>query len=102
MAGLLGNKALELFKEAMEDYGIQPGELYESIDQTLDVIGDLKPVVENIDDVSDNLQGDVEELQEQIEDFNDNAGRLADALESNSESLQKFAEIAEDMKDMED
>ena len=102
MGGLLGNKALELFKQAMEDYGIEPGELYESIDQTLEVIHDLKPVVENIDDVSDDLNKDVQELQQQIEEFNNNSSDLVDALESNANSLEKFAEIVEDMDDMED
>lgn len=100
MGGFLGDKALELFKEAMEDYGIQPGELYQSIDETLQIINKLAPQVERMEDISSNLDEDVGELHDEIKRFNDNTEDLVDALEDNSETLNKLADLVEDVEEV--
>lgn len=99
MGSFLGDKALDLFKEAMEDYGIQPGELYQTIEETLEVINRLAPQVERMEEISDNLDEDVGELHEEIQRFNDNTEDLTNALEDNTESLSKLADLMEDMEE---
>lgn len=101
MGGFLGDKALDLFKEAMEDYGIQPGELYETIDETLQIINKLAPQVEKMESISKNLDEDVEELHDEIKRFNNNTEDLTDALEQNTQTLSKLANLVEDVEDQE-
>lgn len=99
MGSFLGDKALDLFKEAMEDYGIQPGELYESIDQTLKIINKLAPQVERIEEISENLDDEVGDLHTEIKEFNSNSEDLVEALNNNAETLEKLADLVEDIEE---
>lgn len=102
MGGFLGDKALDLFKEAMEDYGIEPGELYEAIDDTLEVINELAPAVERMESISEDLEKDVSDFKEEIGTFNENSEEMVDAMNNLSTSLEKFADIMDDMQEEEE
>lgn len=102
MGGFIGDKALDLFKEAMEDYGIEPGELNEAINDTLEVVNDLAPAVQRMEDISENLEKDVSEFKEEINTFNGNSAEMVEAMDNLSESLEKFSDIMEDMQEEEE
>lgn len=102
MGGFLGDKAKEAVKEVMDDYGMKPGELYESINRTMEVIEEMAPRIRKMEEISDNLDEDVSDLRDEIQEFNDNTVKLAEALEDNSESLDKLADLAEDLEDIEE
>lgn len=100
--GMLGNKALELFKEAMEDYGIEPGELNENIQNAMEVVDRLEPILKNIDDRAERLESDTGELMEEVEQFNDNSREMVRAFDECAKSFEKVADAMEDLEEMED
>lgn len=99
MGGFLGDKAKDMLKEVMDDYGIEPGELYESIDETLEVMNEFAPVIERLDHASQNIEDNLSDIENVAEDFNENSSEMVEAMESLDDTLQKFAELAEDLED---
>lgn len=100
--GVLGDKALELFKEAMEDYGIEPGELNENIQDAMDVVRRLEPILKNIDKQADRLEEDAGELMDEIEAFNENSEEMVKAFDDCAESFEKVADAMDDLEELED
>lgn len=95
--GMLGDRAAEVFKSAMESYGIEPGEVHETTQEAMEVINDLAPVVERIDEISAKMETDMDELHGEIREFNNNSERMVDAFEKNAEAMEKVADVMKDI-----
>lgn len=99
MSGFLGDKAEKVVKNIMEDYGIEPGELYRTIDETMEVLNQLAPQVENMEEISENLDGDIQEFREEVRRFNDNTEELTEALNNTASTLEKFGEMMQNLEE---
>lgn len=97
--GFIEDRALELFKAAMEDYGIEPGEVHKVTVEAMEVINDMKPVMENLDDTSERLKQDTKELMVEIEKFNDNSEEMVEAFNNTAEALEKVADAFGDIEE---
>jgi methyl-accepting chemotaxis protein len=95
----IANVVVKVFNK----YGIEPGEMNKKMNDTIELVQELAPVVRGMEDLSQDLDNDVDALREDvnrlnknIEKFNSNAGSLADQLEETAESFEDFAKLAED------
>lgn len=99
MAGFLEEKATEMLSNVMEKHGIEPGELLDRIERTLDIIEALKPVAEDMGETSKKIEGNVDELQTQIRKFNHNTEEMTEAMEELGDTLEKFHGFFEDIEE---
>lgn len=97
--GFLDEKAAEAMEAVMDNHGIQPGEMLEKLEITLDVIRDLAPVAERMADTSDNLERDIDELRTEVREFNDNSEDMVEAIRGLEDTLEKFHSMFEEMED---
>jgi len=99
MGGFLQDKAAEMMADAMESFGIEPGELLKRIEKTLDLIDSMLPVAEQMAETSEDLEDNVNELQQQIGEFNKNSSEMVDAMEGLAETLDKYYDLFEDVQE---
>lgn len=97
------DRLADIVVKVFDKYGIEPGEINRKMNDTIELVQELAPVVREMEDLSQDLDNDVDELQsdvhrlnENIQRFNNNAGDLADQLEDTAQSFDKFRELAED------
>jgi len=121
MGGLLGGggssgideRIADILVEVFDRYDVEPGELNENINDTIELVKEFAPVVKKVEDVVDNMENDVndvrddiqdmdenmEDLQEALREFNDTSGSLAVEMRKVNESMEQFnkmvAEAAE-------
>ena len=99
MAGFLEEKATEMLSNVMEKHGIEPGELLDRIERTLDIIEALKPVAEDMGDTTKEIEGNVDDLQIQIRKFNKNTEDMTQAMEDLGETLNKFHDFFKEIEE---
>lgn len=99
MGGFLQDKAAEMMANAMENFGIEPGELLHRIEDTLDLIDSMMPVAKQMAETSEDLEDNVDELQNQIRRFNDNAEDMVGAMENLGKTLEKFYDLFEEVEE---
>lgn len=90
MAGFLQDKAAEMMADAMRQFDIEPGELLERIEHTMDLIDTILPIIEQMADISKSLEGNVNNLQNEIGNFNENTEDMVEAMEGLDDTLNKF------------
>lgn len=101
MPGFLEKKGVELISDVMERKGIKPGELNERIEETLEIIHQFMPVINEIQQTSESLETDVNELRAEMQEFNDNSDEMATAMNNLAESLEKFSDMMEEVEEYE-
>lgn len=102
-SGSLEDRAAKIVAKVFEQQGVEPGELQENLNETVEIIQDLYPVAKRMEELSGDLDGNVAELQTEVKQFNNNSDEIAEGLNNLADSMDSFnnmvEEAAEEMED---
>jgi len=108
----LNDRMADVLVNVFDRYDIEPGELNKKMDSTIDLVSDLKPFLDTLENRSKNLAGDIKdvekdinELRESTEEFNNTAKNLSKDIQNLNNTFESFnsmvSEAAEHKEDEE-
>jgi len=101
--GAMNDRIADILVNVFDKYGIDPGELNEKMDSTIDLVSDLKPFLDTLEersrDLTDDIKSvedDINNLRESTEQFNLVASDLSDDIQELNRTMSNLNSMIEE------